>query len=189
MVSSAGRRGRIDGFQRRQTRPDFVEHIRVAGNADGDLRAAVAQAVLQGIRPEQDRKGQRDCAELVHGNVRDDGFFALRQDDGDAIAAADAKAAQGIGEAVRALLQLTEGHAVRAAISVVEEQRRQVQAVRVLVADVDADVVVLGNAPAEVPAQLLEALVLVFEKAHGRAVISGLAHGLQWYRMHDFGAR
>jgi len=109
----------------------------------------------------------------------DDGFLTLGQDDGDAIAFADAEAAKGIGEAVGTGFQLAEADAVTTPVGVFQQQRGLGGSRRVLVAHVDADVVVLRNTPVKILAQLLEALIAVIEKAHGRRTESGLAHGPQ----------
>ena len=74
---------------------------------------AVLQAILEGIRPEQHRKGHRHHAHLVAGDMRDRRFRALRQNDPDPIAAHNAEAGERIRQAVRLLLQIPEGDCER----------------------------------------------------------------------------
>ena len=76
---------------------------------DGDTRATVAQPVLERFRPEQYRQRQGNRAELVNGEMGNNGFDGLRQHDGDAVAPLDTAGAQCVGELIGVFFQLAEG--------------------------------------------------------------------------------
>src|SRR5262249_26967516 len=71
--------------------------------------AAVADAVLERLGAEQVRERHRHRADAVQREVRDRGLEALRHDDGDAIATADARREERVREAVGGALELGVG--------------------------------------------------------------------------------
>ncbi len=89
-----------EDLQVRQGRFQILDHRYVRRVGDHRLGGAVAQAVLHRFRAEQDRQRQGNGSDLVGGEMGHGGLHPLRQDDGDAIFATDAKAEQGIGKAI-----------------------------------------------------------------------------------------
>jgi hypothetical protein len=87
----------------------------------------------------------------------DDDVAALRQQDGDAVAAPDAAAKQGVGKTVRSVADLAEADGRHRVVRADVQDGRPVWVDRgPAVADIDADVVPGGNRPAERRSQSLE---------------------------------
>ena len=119
------------------------------GIGDQRLRRAVGEPVFERVGAEQREQGHGDGAELVRRDMGDRRFGALRQEDADAVAARHAEGAKRVGEAVRGVLEAGEGPGLDAAVVVLVDEREAVGIGGVAVADVDADVVAPGHAPAE----------------------------------------
>ena len=84
---------------------DLGDLRRALGVGHHRLGAGILQPVGQSIDAEQHRERQRDGAELVDGDVGDDDFRHLRQENRDAVAARDAVGRERVGKPVRALLE------------------------------------------------------------------------------------
>ncbi len=127
---------------------EFCEALRVGQQR---LGAGILQAILQRVRPEQNRDRQRHRAELVDGDVRGGHFRRLRHEDRDAVAAFDALRAQHIGEPVGSLAQVAVADRLAAPVAMhVQNGESAGLARRPAVADVDADIVARRDRPAEI---------------------------------------
>jgi len=125
---------------------------------DDDLGSGVLQAVSDRIGAEQHGERQRNRAELVDRNVDRRDLGPLRQQDRDAIAALHTVRRERIGQPVRGLAQPAVAHVLGAAVGTDCDQSQPAGiAVRPAVADLDADVELRGNGPAELADQGLVA--------------------------------
>ena len=113
-------------------------------------RAGILQPVGDRVRTEEERRRQRDRRKLVDRDMRGGDLRHLRQENRNAVAALDALRAQHIRQAVGRLLQPAEGDVVVAAIGVHMHDRDppRIQSCPAI-ADIDADIVIGRNLPAE----------------------------------------
>ena len=72
----------------------------------GCHRAAVLQAIGQRLGAEQNRQRHGHCAQKINGHMGDGGFGPLRQDDRNAVAAADSARCQGLRQPSGLLVQI-----------------------------------------------------------------------------------
>src|SRR5229473_1648247 len=136
-------------------RPEIGERRRLD---DGDAGLGMINPVFQSLRAEQMRERQRDRPHLEDRHVGDRGLGALRQDEGDAVAALDAESRERVREAVRRRLDVPErvrGGGARLVLPV----QRQARAVgRPLAAARARDVVALRDLPTEALIELVVAI-------------------------------
>src|SRR6267142_1996716 len=136
-------------------RPEIGERRRLD---DGDAGLGMIDPVFQSLRAEQMRERQRDRPHLEDRHVGDRGLGALRQDEGDAVAALDAEGRERVREAVRRRLDVPErvrGGGARLVLPV-ERQARAVG--RPLPAARARDVVALRDLPTEALIELVVAI-------------------------------
>src|SRR5216684_1827842 len=136
-------------------RPEIGECRRLD---DGDAGLRMINPVFQSLRAEQMRERQRDRPHLEDRHVGDRGLGALRQDEGDAVAALDAESRERVREAVRRRLDVPErvrGGGARLVLPV-ERQARAVG--RPLAAARARDVVALRDLPTEALIELVVAI-------------------------------
>jgi hypothetical protein len=114
-----------------RTRRSRLAHVGDAALVDDrEKRLAVVDAVLERVGAEQHRQRHRDRAEAVERDVRDRGLEALRQDQRDAVAAADASLAQRRGEPVGVAIELAVGEVGAPAVLGLEADRDRDPAAR-----------------------------------------------------------
>src|SRR6266851_2517795 len=136
-------------------RPEIGERRRLD---DGDAGLGMIDPVFQSLRAEQMRERQRDRPHLEDRHVGDRGLGALRQDEGDAVAALDAESRERVREAVGRCLDVPErvrGGGARLVLPV-ERQARAVG--RPLPAARARDVVALRDVPTEALIELVVAI-------------------------------
>src|SRR6266446_416593 len=104
------------------------------------------------------RQRQRDRPHLEDRHVGDRGLGALRQDEGDALAAPDAERRERVRQAVRRGLDVPERVGGGGARLVLPIQREARAGVRPLTAAWAHDVVALRDVPAEAPIELVVAI-------------------------------
>ena len=117
---------------------------------DQRARAGILEPIGDRVDAEQHCQRQRNCAELVDGDVAHCDGRPLRQQDRDPIAAPNAAGRERVGEPVRGFTQLAVIHFFNFAIGPHVENRstRRIDLCPA-VADVDANIVARRNLPAE----------------------------------------
>ena len=179
--------GAIGSFIEREHEGEVRQLVADAGEARQPLRvgdqrlgAGIFQPIGQRIDAEQHRKRQRNGAELVDRDMGGRDLRALRQQDGDAVARADAVRCEHVGKPVRGLAQRAVAHLLDVAGVHVQDRNAPRIARGKRVADVDADVVARRHAPAELA---IERVVVARGGKDGRRVIHGatlLQIGADW---------
>src|SRR5258706_10556763 len=140
---------------------------------DEDGGPAVPQPVFEGVRAEQVEQRQRDRAALLHRDVSNDAFRALRQMNAADAAAADAEMLKHACEPACSVLDLGKGPgADRAGLLLVDQGTRRWLASRVPAADRLGDVEARRNVPAECPA---DRVITCAPKVHARGLCSSLS--------------
>jgi hypothetical protein len=130
------------------------------GVGDQGLGAAVGQAVLQRLGPEQGEERHGDGAQLVGGEVGKRRLRRLGQQDADPLAARETPGGQRVGELVGKALEPGEGVALDVAVGALVDQRQAPGLAGPLVAGVEADVVARRHPPAEAADERLVAFGL-----------------------------
>ena len=98
-----------DGGEGGQGRADLGEPRQAGGIGDDGLRARSSKPIAQRIDAEERCQRHGDGAELVGGEMADNGLYRLGEKQGDAIAGRDAAGAERMGERVRLPLEFAIG--------------------------------------------------------------------------------
>jgi hypothetical protein len=147
-------------------------HVRIG---DDDPRAAVVEAIAQGVGAEQDRQGKRDRAELPAREVGQDVLGALGEDDRHAIPTLDPALGEPVREAIGERIEVAER--VRLA-AVVGRGLMECRPIGVVFShEIVREVVVVGQVPREPLARRLVAVAVEGECPGHRSSVPSVAVG------------
>ena len=138
-----------DALQTGKFLADAQNLVQVGGVGDDHFGLAVGKAIRQGVGTEKGEKGYRYGADLVGGDMADRRFRTLGQEDSHPVPGLQAEGVEGIGQLIRKAFEILKGECVDFAGIFFIYQRRSPALMGVLVADVDPDVVEIGNVPAK----------------------------------------
>ena len=119
---------------------------RVGNEASG---FAVCQAIFKGIGSKKGKQRYGDTADFIGCNMCNGGFRALGKQNAHAVSCIETGRFQCIGKLIGKPLQLPEGVFFNLPFFIFINQRQPVPLMGMFVADIDTDVVVFGDVPAE----------------------------------------